>query len=259
MLGLACAYLTLCIFFYLGQWQFVLHPAHEVAATPSSRGLAFEAVRFGDDVAGQPLLTGWFVPAATARATVLLLHSESGSMSDALPTVAALHQADLNVLVFDYRGYGQSGGGHPTERSMMQDAEAARAYLREVRHVPADRLTIAGVGLGASLATQLGRLHSDVPALILINADGDTESRVDADQRSRIVPIRLLFHEKFPLGDALHTLATPKLLVSFTRGQAPEVAQRAADPKVTEELAPSEGPEAMVPLLTRFLDQYVPR
>jgi pimeloyl-ACP methyl ester carboxylesterase len=259
-LGLLCAYITLCAFFYMGQWQLVLHPSRSVATTPAAVGLNFAPVRFGDDVAGQPQLTGWWMPSDTAAdATVLMLHSEKGSMSDALGDAKALHEARLNVFLFDYRGYGQSEGRHPSESLMRADALSALNYLTQTRQLPASSVVVYGSGLGASLATELCAKHTDLPALILVSGDGDTESRIIRDQRSAIVPMRLLLRERFPLADPLSSLHTPKLLISYTGSQPPVEAQRAASPKMTAELPPASPPGSITPVVRRFLDTYVPQ
>ncbi len=257
-LGVLCSYLTLCLLFYVGQWQFVLHPSRAVPQTPASLGLAFQPVRFGDDVSGEPQLTGWWIPgdAPAADPTVLMLHGETGSMSDALPAARALHAAGLNVFLFDYRGYGQSAGRHPTEALMQHDAASSLQYVTDA-HGSASGLLVYGQGLAASLAVRLCAEHPGVNGLVLQAADGDTLTRVEADQRSRIVPISLLFHQRFPLADPLSTLRTPKLLISYTRGQAPVEAQRAAAPKITVELAPEAGADAITAPVRRFLDTYM--
>lgn len=257
-LGLLCAYITLCLFFRSGQWQFVLHPSRSVALTPASQGLVFTPVRFADDPSGQPELTGWWMPSQEAAdPTALIVHGESGSMSDALPLALALHNARLNVFLFDYRGYGESAGRHPTQSLMEDDTARALHYLTASRGVPVSRIVPVGVGLGASLATHLAAETAQLPVLILVEADGDTLSRVQADQRFRILPVQLLFHDRFPLADALHTLHTPKLLVSYTRGNAPLIAQRAADPKMTAELPPSAPPASLTAVIHRFLSTYI--
>ncbi len=255
---LLLAYLTLCGLFYAEQWQLVLHPSRAVPHTPASEGLAFQPVRFGDDSSGQPQLSGWWIPSdLPSDPTVLMLHGENGSMSDALPATLALHRARLNVLLFDYRGYGASGGKHPTEQLMRRDAESALYYLTEDRRIKATNIVVYGAHLGASLAIDLCAGHPQIPALILQSADGDTESRILRDTRTRAVPISLLFHQRFALGDALHRLKTPKLLISFTEGPAPEIAQRAADPKMLAELPREANPEELHQVIVRFLNTYV--
>ena len=257
-LGLFCAYVTLCAFFSWGQWRFVLDPSRTVAATPASQQLAFEPVRFGDDTSGQPQLTGWWIPSnLNSDPSVILLHSGNGTMADALPIAKALHDARLNVLLFDYRGYGQSGGGHPTQSLMQHDAEQALTYMSGARHVPATHLLALGTGLGASLATRLCADHPEIAGLMLVNADGDTKSRVEADQRSRIIPVGWLFHERFPLSDPLHVLKTPKLLISQESGNPPEFALRAAAPKMTAELPTRLDSTKLTAVVRRFLDTYV--
>lgn len=227
--GLLCAYVMLCVFFWTTQWQYVLHPSRTVAQTPASLQLGFTPVRFGTD-SGQPQLAGWWIPSDTPTdPTILMLHNETGSMSAALLAAKALHDARLNVLLFDYRGYGRSGGEHPTQSSMQTDATSALRYLESSQHVSPSALLVYGSGLGASLAVKLCAEHSDLAGLILDSADGDTLSRVEADPRTRIVPVPLLFHERFPLADPLSTLLTPKLLLSPTKGGPPLFAERAAD------------------------------
>ncbi len=257
-IGLLCAYLTVCGLFYVQQWQLVLHPSRIVSQSPASEGLAFEPVRFGDDSSGQPQLTGWWIPGdLPSDPTVLILHGETGTMSDALPAALALHNARLNVLLFDYRGYGASGGKHPTQQRMRQDADAALYYLTQTRRLSPGSLVLYGAHLGASLAVALCEQHPQISALILQSADGDTATRVSRDTRTRIFPVNLLFHQRFPLADALHNLKTPKLLISFTDGPPPEEVRRAADPKLTAEFPRSAGATDMTRVILRFLDTYV--
>ncbi len=259
-LGLFCAYLSVCGLFYTQQWQFVLHPTRAVTRTPASIGLSFQPVQFGVDLAGKPQLAGWWIPGdSPADPTVLMLHGQDGSMSDALPAVKPLHDARLNVLLFDYRGYGQSGGRHPSEQLMRADATAALAYLTQTRGIPTPSILVYGAGLGASLAVSLCDQHPAVAGLILQSADGDTESRVLSDARAHIVPVSLLFHNRFPLADPLHRLKSPKLILSDTEGSAPVDAKRAADPKMTAELPRDASQAEVTAIIWRFLDTYVLR
>lgn len=257
-LGVLCAYITLCALFYTEQWQLVLHPSRAVPQTPASHGLSFQPLHFADDAAAQPQLTGWWIPSdLPSDPTVLMLHSQDGTMSNALPMANALHNARLNVLLFDYRGYGQSGGRHPTEQTMRSDAESAFTYLTDNRHIPPASLIVYGSGLGASLAVDLCAQHPAIPGLILESADGDTTPRVLHDVHSRIVPAHLLFHERFPLADPLTRLRTPKLLISHTSGPAPLEAQRAADPKILAELPLNAPPAQLAAAIRRFVDTYI--
>lgn len=258
-LALLCTYITLCVFFARGQWQLVLTPSRTVAHTPAEFGLASTPIRFGPDETGQPQLDGWWFPAdLPSDPTVLMLHDGAGSLADALPQAKALHDVRLNVLLFDYRGFGRSGGQHPTEALMEADSGSALAYLTDQRHIAPANILIYGKGVGASLAARLCDQHHELPALILESPDGDFMQRARQDPRARMVPVRLLFHETFPLADRLHTLATPKLLIAWTDSKTPpQIFQNAASPKMSVELAPNSGPQKLHEALRRFLDTYV--
>jgi fermentation-respiration switch protein FrsA (DUF1100 family) len=209
-----CAYATICVLFSRSQWQLVLHPSRSVATTPASVSLPFTEVHFAVDNTGIPQLSGWSIPSDTKTAnTALVLHAADGSMADALPAAQVLHAQHLNVLLFDYRGYGQSLGQHPSEASMEADASSALSYLTTTRSLPQSSIVIYGTGLGASLAIHLCAQNPSLPALILETPDGDLTDRARHDPRSKIVPFSLLFNQTFPLADPLRTLPTPKLLL----------------------------------------------
>jgi pimeloyl-ACP methyl ester carboxylesterase len=261
LFAIGCAFVLVWFIFAHTQWQYVLHPSRTLAATPANRGLNFTPVRFGVDATGEPQLDGWWIPSdSPSDPTVLLLHSGDGSMSDAVPQAIELHEARLNVLLFDYRGYGRSGGQHPTHELMQTDAASAYNYLTAARSIAPQSILVAGIGVGASLAVQLCAEHKELAGLILDSPAGDFEKKVERDQRVKIVPVSLLFTEDFPLTAPLHKLATPKLLISTTGKQPPAAYQQAGDPKTTLELpSPTDvkNEAAIHNALRRFLDSYV--
>jgi pimeloyl-ACP methyl ester carboxylesterase len=250
--AILCAYATLCTLFYRNQWQLAVTPSRSITATPTSLHLPFTEVHFGDDASGQPQLDGWWIPSQPTAATALVLHSGKGSMSAALPTAQLLHDAGLNVLLFDYRGFGHSGGQHPNQSLMEDDAVSALHYLTNSRSISSSQITVFGAGVGASLAVHLCAGHPELRSLILENADGDIDRQVSHDPRTRLAPVKLLFNQKFPLAAPLHTLDTPKLLITLNRGTALPVYQQAANPKVTVELPPNDDSQ-LEAAIRRFL------
>src|SRR5258708_10149097 len=196
--ALLCGYLTLCLLFYQGQWQLVLHP-HRATAKPQE--IESSWIHFGPDESAIPQLTGRWLPAAPgaryANTTILFLPSGDGSLSDFNSTLDRLHNIGINVFAFDYRGYGFSAATHPNQQRMSKDAESAWTYLNTSRAIPAQQIIPYGTGVGASLATHLAVLHPAVPALILESPKGDLLDDVIQDNRASLVPVRLLFHEHF--------------------------------------------------------------
>ncbi|HSY35217.1 MAG TPA: alpha/beta hydrolase [Acidobacteriaceae bacterium] len=214
LFALLCAYATICVLFSHTQWQLVLHPSRTVATTPASLHLPYTEVHFGVDETAIPQLTGWWIPAdTTTNNTALILHAADGNLADALPSAQLLHAQHLNVLLFDYRGYGQSLGQHPTQASMQEDAASALTYLTTNRSISPSSIVVYGTGLGASVAVHLCAQNPWIPALILQSPDGDLADRASHDPRSKIVPFSVLFNQTFPLAEPLQHLPTPKLLL----------------------------------------------
>jgi pimeloyl-ACP methyl ester carboxylesterase len=270
--ALLCAYLTLCGLFYQGQWQFILHPDIANKTTPATISLPFEDVSFDYTGTGQPQLHGWWIPAPPAPAgtvpsrysavTVLYLHGGSGCLADALPRLQELHNLGMNVFAFDYRGFGQSAGPHPTESRMHEDTAAAWQYVTYQRKVPATQIIPYGEGIGGAMAAQILLDHPRIPAVILDGPIFDIAPQVSQDPRSTLIPVRLLLHEHFSLA-ALAAAETPKLLLLNDGPQSPTpaVLNTVADPKITLHLGgftPEQAANARSQFLSRFLDEYLP-
>jgi hypothetical protein len=137
---------------------------------------------------------------------------------------------------------------------MTQDTDSAWQYLTTTRALATQHIVPYGTDVGTSLATRLAANHDTIPALILDTPRADLLSLAVRDPRAKLLPVRLLFHERFPLAEPLSSLHTPKLLISRTT--APDQTfLRAADPRFTVELA-SPSQALYNQSLTRFLDQY---
>lgn len=72
--------------------------------------------------------------------------------------IKTLKKEGNNVMVFNYRGFGNSEG-KATEQGIYDDAEAAFQYLTEVKNVAEDDLTVLGFSLGGAPAADLGTHH----------------------------------------------------------------------------------------------------
>ncbi len=253
-----CAYATLCLLFYQGQWQMVLHPARTITATPASQGLKFDDVRFDYTETGTARLDGWWIPAEKdarwSKSVLLYLHDGSGSLSDCVDDLATLHSLGINVFAFDYRGFGRSPGPTPREKRMKEDADAAWTYLTDTRHIAAKSIVIYGAGVGASLAADLAARQA--PAGVILDGPSEAAQKViGADARSRILP-GWLITERFDPRETLRSLAVPKLFLdrSGTKSRTEELYQPAAFPKEYFEL--KQG--GYEPTLRRFFDEVLP-
>jgi uncharacterized protein len=262
-----CAYLAVCLLIYLGGWQRILFPSHTVDKTPAAVAIPFDPIRFDAAETGHPRLAGWWIPAsASDRPTVLFLHGSTGSLSNSLLTVDLLHRADLNILAFDYRGYGESDPPHPTEARMNEDAAAALNYLLNTRHIPVASIIPYGQGLGAVLAANLINTHADLPAVILDTPDPNAFDHATNDGQMRWLPTRMLIPDHFDLLAAIGSSNRPKLLLADTPNGslAADLQTNQAffrnvpDPKLTVTFQNPHSDDAYLEALHRFLDEYVP-
>jgi hypothetical protein len=210
-----CAWAALCLLFWQGNWQLLYHPAAAVKRTPASVGLAFDAVGFAATDAGRPRLAGWWIAAAPdapfIRLTVLFLHGQDGNLGDTVDALARLHAAGVNVLAFDYRGYGQSQFVRPSEAHWRQDAEWAIEYLTGTRHVAPGAIVLDGTGLGANLALEEAAAHPELAGVIVESPLADPMNAIFSDARARMVPAHLLVRDRNDLNAAAAEVRVPVL------------------------------------------------
>jgi len=210
-----CAWLALCLLFWQGSWQLLYHPTAAVLQTPASLGLAFDPVAFATTDAGEPRLKGWWIPAAAdardSRFTLLYLHGQTGNLGDCVDELAVLHSLGVNVLAFDYRGFGQSEFAHPSEARWREDADWALNYLTATRHVAAGSIVVDGRELGANLALEVAAAHPELAGVALESPLDSPVNAIFDDSRARLVPARLLVSDRFDAEKAGNRLLIPSL------------------------------------------------
>jgi uncharacterized protein len=158
-------------------------PTRTLAATPR---VPFSDLTFETEDGER--LHGWWVPATRpAHAHALYLHGNGGNIGDRAWHVELLAAAGLDVLIFDYRGYGRSSG-RPSERGTYRDASAALAALLERLADPA-RVIYVGESLGGAVALELA-IRSPPAGVVLQSTF--TSIRDMARRHYPIVPRRLV-------------------------------------------------------------------
>lgn len=130
----------------------IFFPQRKLEATPASLGLGFETLHI--KTADGLTLQGWLVTRVGARHLVLHCHGNAGNISHRVDLLRRLHDQGLSVLIFDYRGYGQSQG-RPSEKGFYLDAEAALAQARDLAGRQGLKLVIHGHSLGGIAAVHM--------------------------------------------------------------------------------------------------------
>jgi hypothetical protein len=161
--------------------------------TPSALGWSYEAINYpastDDELAGLPdptscsrqgapagdalmssdgvALAGWYIPAGIGPSgpTVVLAHAHGANKSAMLDIAALLHD-DYNLVLFDFRNHGQSGGSTTTAGALEQhDLRAVIDWL-EAAKAPSS-IAVLGVSMGGSAAAREAMTDSRVGALVL--------------------------------------------------------------------------------------------
>ncbi|HEX4758569.1 MAG TPA: alpha/beta hydrolase [Terracidiphilus sp.] len=257
-----CCWAVFCVLFWQGSWQLLYHPSPTVVHTPSNIHITYLPVGFATTDAGTPQLQGWWISAGpSARYTALYLHGSNGNLGDTLDDLGSLHSANVNVLAFDYRGYGQSQFERPSESRWRQDAEWALQYLATTRHIDPHSTLIVGSDLGANLALEVAAAHPELAGVVLKSPLDAPVSAIFNDSRAQLVPAHLLVRDRYNMSSPAAALRIPSLwlMPNSAADQAPpalsDAFQKVAAPKMRLSLSASaDSQQDFVAAFSRWLN-----
>jgi fermentation-respiration switch protein FrsA (DUF1100 family) len=131
----------------------------EISWDPTDYGIG-DAEELAIETPDHETLHAWYCRAPQPIASALYCHGSAGNLTTVAHVVPSLLDAGVNVLLFDYRGYGKSSGS-PSVAGVMKDVIAAARVHDRIR--PRDKPSILyGYSLGGALAAQaLKRLTFD--------------------------------------------------------------------------------------------------
>jgi len=192
--------------------RLIFFPEKELLGDPGRWGLPFEDVIFrGTDGVK---LHGWFVPFPGSNDTLLWFHGNAGNISHRLENLRLLHDhLRLNIFLFDYRGYGRSGG-EISEEGIYRDAEGALNYLSERSDVNRARIVYFGRSLGTAVAVQLALTRP--PAAMILESPFTSIK----DMAKQLFPFALLtpfIQTRFDTARKISRIGVPLLIVLGNR------------------------------------------
>lgn len=268
LLLLAIGYAAFALYLFVMQPRLLYYPdlpGRELEATPAAVGLAYQevALQTSDGVR----LHAWFIPAGNPRATVLFCHGNAGNISHRLDSIRLLHSLGLQVLIFDYRGYGNSEG-RPSEAGTYRDVDAAWHYLREIRGLPEAGIILFGRSLGAAVAADLASRTQ--PAAVILESAFTSVPDMAAGLYPWL-PVRLLSRYRYASLDKVARIERPLLVVHsrqdeiipFAHGE--RLFARAREPKTFLEISGGHNDayhtsgKAYTYALSAFLDTHLGR
>jgi pimeloyl-ACP methyl ester carboxylesterase len=135
---------------------------------------------------GDSECAGWlYLPAGAGRAPVVVMAGGFAGTRDVAQPIFAEHiaRAGLAVFLFDYRGFGDSGGS-PRQLvdpwRQLDDWRAALGFTRGLAQVDGHRVALFGSSLGAGHAIIIAAEDQDVRALVVQAPLVDTSAEGEA-------------------------------------------------------------------------------
>ncbi|MCR4339466.1 MAG: alpha/beta hydrolase [Gemmatimonadaceae bacterium] len=202
----------------LGEPRLLYFPDRTLGVPPAELGLDIDRVELS--TSDGVTLVAWVARAEQPQSGeltprwLIICHGNGGNIAapGRMRQYAALRRLGLNVLAFDYRGYGESSGA-PSESGLYADAEAAYRYLRERLAVPPDRILLFGHSLGSAVAIDLAA-RAPIGGLIV---EGALTSVVDrAQEIYPWAPVRWLPFSRFAGLEKVGRVSAPKLFLHAT-------------------------------------------
>ena len=180
-------------------------------------------------------LHGLWLPQDHADAPVLLyLHGARFDVRGSAPRMRRMHELGFSVLGIDYRGFGRSSAGLPSETQAGQDSRAAWEWL--AARYPNSRRFVFGHSLGGALAVNLAAEVDDEAGLI-VESSFPSIPEVLATFKWGWLPIAPLITQKLDAGSRIARVGSPVLIVHGDNDSlilpvlGRQLFERAAEPK----------------------------
>jgi fermentation-respiration switch protein FrsA (DUF1100 family) len=209
------AVVSYVVFLLLFENKIIFHPSRypEGFWEPVSVGVPAQDIYFTSEDGIK--LHGWFIPDPNAVATLLWFHGNAGNLSHRLDNIQLLAPLNLNIFIFDYRGYGRSEG-EPNEQGIYKDSKAAYNTVVGLNTVTVDTLFLFGRSLGGICAVETALDH---PARGLILESVFTSASDMSRQVSPLIPLGWAIRSKLDAIGKVPHLTLPKLFLHGTRDE----------------------------------------
>jgi hypothetical protein len=198
--------IILFLFIRILEHKSLYYPFQAIEITPKDIGLAYEDVNITTDDGVD--IHGWFIPAKDPVGVLLFSHGNGGNISHRLEKLQMLHELNLDILIYDYRGYGMSKG-KPSETGLYLDAEAMYAYLLKEKAYEPEQIVAYGESLGGAVAVELAKRHT-LHKLII---EGSFSSIKDIARKYFPFIPSFIYKTKFDSIGKINDITVPKLII----------------------------------------------
>jgi alpha-beta hydrolase superfamily lysophospholipase len=282
--GIGCAILAKM------QTGLVFRPGYEFKQTPADFGLNYREVwiplrlpvntetdtQTEAETHTSEELHGWWIGETQpqqADRVMIYFHGNRGNISSTLnlERIAAFYRRwGGSVLIADYRGFGRSVSGPPSESKLYEDLDAIWEHITHTEGITPERhnICVYGHSLGGAAAIEFARRHPSITALIV---DGSFTSIYDValeNPNFRLFPLDRILKHRFESIAKVYSLTMPTLFIHGTADDvvpsfmSEQLYAAAAEPKelcllpgVHHEDVLELAEETFLATLSKFLDR----
>lgn len=156
------------------------HPARPANAAVDLSSLSIEIEPVAFPSTDGLTLTGWWMPAGDRSAKLILCHDKGQSKETLVNLAIMLREAGFSILLFDFRGHGQSAAARTTYGAKeMRDVLGAMDFI-DGRGGPG-AVGLYGAGMGAYAAVLAAASRPTARALVLDGLYPDVRYRLAQD------------------------------------------------------------------------------
>ncbi|MDG2391018.1 MAG: alpha/beta hydrolase [Planctomycetaceae bacterium] len=202
-------YVLLLLILVVFQRDLIYHPTkNENLSKAGAMGVPADVHHFEFAGADGVTLHGWRYPRALSEShpedlsdshrVVLYFPGNAGNRSYRVTPCEMLANFGCDVLIADYRGYGDNPGS-PTEETLISDAMSLWQHATEKMKIPHDHIVLFGESLGGGVAVQLAAeqcRNGSPPEGLVIQSSFNSLVAV-AQSNYPIMPAKLLLRDQF--------------------------------------------------------------
>lgn len=171
-------------------------------------------------------INAWYIKAKEDKPTVVFCHGNGGNVSYYEYIMDLLSSKGYGVILFDYRGYGNSTG-FPSEKGLYNDLNSVINYLVIDQKIPKNKIVLWGLSIGGAVATEIASKDT-YKAIILqstfTNLREEAISRaqapfprnVIAQNCMKVAAENLIYYQKYESSSKINKIDCPMLIAHST-------------------------------------------
>jgi uncharacterized protein len=204
-------YLTVVLLMWWFENKLVYYPVKAADGWQDPPVAEMEEVDF--PTADGTRIHAWWLPHPNATRTLLVFHGNAGNLSDRGPTVARISELfGMNVMIFDYPGFGKSEGS-PNEERCYASAEAAIRWLKQAKQIAPEQTVFYAESIGGGVAIEMATRY---PCRNLVLVKTFTRLPLVAKKRYPWLPVDWLMSNRYDNLSKIGRVTCPVLIASAT-------------------------------------------